>query len=252
MGRLDGKTAVVTGGGMGMGQATAVLFAKERAKVVVADYNSEAGQNTVNIIRETGGEATFVQTDVSCQDDVKRTVKTAVRTYGGLNILYNNAAIVRIVPLIDSTEEDFDSITDINLKGVWLCMKYAIPEIIKTGGGSIINIASINADAAQRGLSIYAASKGGVISMSRIAAIEHAVDNIRVNVIKPGVIKTPMVTKQMEEHPEVFERIIRETPKGRLGEPEEVTYLALFLASDVSSYITKLIAVLVVSTYTRP
>ena len=238
MGRLSGKVAIVTGAGMGMGQAGAILFAKEGAKVVIADCNAEAGQSTVKTIEKSGGEAIFVQTNVSCYDDVKRMVETAVSRYGKLNILYNNAAIARMVPLIESTEEDFDTVIAINLKGIWLGMKYAIPEMMKADGGSIINVSSINADAAQRGLSIYAASKGGVISMSRIAAIEHAAHNIRVNVIKPGVIKTPMVIKQMEEYPEVFERVIRETPKGRLGEPEEVAYLALFLASDESSYIT--------------
>lgn len=238
IGRLDGKVAIITGAGMGMGRAGAFLFAKEGAKVVVADQVAESGEETVRMIKEAGGEAIFIKADVSKTEDVQKLVKTTIDTYGQLDILYNNAGIATIEPLIESTEESFDQTIAINLKGVWLGMKYAIPEMIKSRGGSIINVSSINADAAQRGLSIYSASKGGVISMSRTAAVEYARQNIRVNVIKPGVIKTPMVESQMKDYPGVFKRIESETPQGRLGEPEEVAALALFLASDESSYIT--------------
>jgi len=239
MGRLDGKVAIITGGGSGMGRATAVLFAKEGAKVTVADWAIEGGEATVETIKEAGGEAVFVKTDVSKAEDVKKMIKTAIGTYGKLDILYNNAAIAILDPLIDVSEETFDKIISVNLKGVWLGMKYAIPEMIRGGGGSIINVSSQNADRGQRGLSIYSASKGGLTSMSITAAVEYGDRNIRVNVIKPGVIMTPMAKKQMDEEPEIFERVVRElTPQHRLGEPEEVAAVALFFASDESSHVT--------------
>lgn len=237
MGRLDGKVAIITGGGAGMGEAASVLFAREGAKVAVADWDAQGGERVVTKIKETGGAAIFIKADVSKADDVRKMIKATVDTYGKLDILYNNAGIATYKPLIDLTDEDFDKMISINLKGVWLGMKYAIPEMIKTGGGSIINAASIAADAGQRGSAIYAASKGGVVSMSRVAAVEYATNNIRVNVIKPGAIATPMFMNAQTD-PGVVERIVRETPQRRLGKAEEVAYVALFLASDESSYIT--------------
>jgi len=236
MGRLDNKVAIITGAGRGIGRAMALLFAKEGAKVVVAEWVTEGGEETVRMVNEVGGDAIFVKCDVSKAGDVKKTVKAAVDAYGKLDILINNAAIAPYEPLVESTEANFDRTIAINLKGVWLGMKYAIPVMIKAGGGSIINVASIAADAAQRGSSIYAASKGGVISMSRVAALEHAAHNIRVNIIKPGSIKTPLALSLMST--EVIKRVERETPQGRLGEPEEVAQVALFFASDESSHVT--------------
>ena len=238
MNRLGGKVAIITGAGMGMGRAAAILFAEEGAEVVVVDINAESGRETVKMIREAGGKAIFVKADVSNTDDVKNMVTTAVATYGKLNVLFNNAAIAKIEPLIESSEENFDRIVAVNIKGVWLGMKYAIPEMIKSGGGSIINTASVAADMGERGLAAYTASKGGVLSMSRVAAIEHASQNIRVNVINPGVILTPMTRSQFEAHPELRKKIESITPQGRLGKPEEVAHLALFFASDESSHIT--------------
>ena len=198
----------------------------------------ESGEETAKAIREAGGEATFVKADVSRTDDVKKMINTVVDTYGKLNVLFNNAAIADVEPLVESSEESFDKTIAVNLKGVWLGMKYAIPEMIKSGGGSIINTASVAADIAERGLAIYSAAKGGVLSMSRVAAIEHAAQNIRVNVIKPGAILTPMAQSQFDANPELRKNIEGITPQGRLGKPEEVAYLALFFASDESSHIT--------------
>ena len=238
MGRLDGKVAIITGAGSGMGQAAAILFAKEGAKVVVNDCVAEAGEETVRMIKETGGEATFIKADVSKTEDVKKMVKTTVDTYGKLNVLYNNAAIQGDVAyIVDLAEENFSKVTDVNLRGVWLGMKYAIPEMIKAGGGSIVNVASIAADAGQCGSSIYAATKGGVISMSRVAAVEYAPQNIRVNVIKPGAIKTPLFFSVVKD-PKIVKHIESQTPQGRMGNPEEVAQVALFLASDESSHVT--------------
>ncbi|MFC2024321.1 SDR family NAD(P)-dependent oxidoreductase [Chloroflexota bacterium] len=239
MNRLAGKVAVITGAASGMGQATALVFAREGAKVIVADLIVDNGIKTVEAIKESGGEAIFVKTDVTRSEDVKHMVETAVETYGKLDILDNNAGITErgFVPISQIREEDWDKVLGTNLKGVFLGMKFAIPEMIKAGGGSIINISSIAADAAMHNTYAYSAAKGGVISISRVAALENAIHNIRVNVIKPGVIETPMASFILESK-KVLERIKRETPQGRLGRPEEVAYTALFFASDESSHIT--------------
>ena len=237
MGRLDGKVAIITGAGRGMGRAAAILFAKEGAKVVVDDWVADRGEETVRMIKEAGSEAIFVNADVSKTEDIRRMIKTAIDAYGRLDILYNNAAIATYAPLTEAEEKDFEEIVAVNLKGTWLGMKYAIPEMAKTGGGSIINVASIAADAAQLGSTIYAATKGGVISMTRVAAVENAAQNIRVNIIKPGCIRTPMF-EEVVKYPEAIKHIEDVTPQKRIGKPEEVAHLALFLASDESSNIT--------------
>jgi NAD(P)-dependent dehydrogenase (short-subunit alcohol dehydrogenase family) len=166
-------------------------------------------------------------------------VETTVNTYGKLNILYNNAAISsEWVSIPEWSELNFNSVIDVNLKGTWLGMKYAIPEMIKSGNGSIINVTSTAADQAQRGSGIYAASKGGVASISRVAAVEFADKNVRVNCIKPGVIRSPMAMNWLEGNPKEIQRIEKAIPQGRLGNPEEVAQVALFLASDEASHVT--------------
>jgi NAD(P)-dependent dehydrogenase (short-subunit alcohol dehydrogenase family) len=238
MNRLAGKVAIVTGGSLGIGQAAAILFAKEGAKVVVAARGSEAGEKTVKMIKEAGGEAIFIKTDISKTEDVENMIKTTVDTYGKLDVIFNNAGIAPYNLLVNSTEEEFERLIAIDLKGVWLGMKCAIPEMIKAGGGSIINVSSYCADMAERGSSVYAATKGGITSMSKVVAVEHGPDNIRVNVIKPGQIATRLLMDQASNEPGILERIEQETPLGRLGKPEDVAQLALFLASDESSFIT--------------
>lgn len=237
MGRLDGKVAIITGGGSGIGRATAVVFAKEGARVVVADWIAEGGKETVSMIKEAGGEAIFIKTDVSKAEDIKNMIKTSVNTYGKLDILMNIAGIVgEEVSTIDCTEEVFNKIIAVNLNGVWLGMKYAIPEMLKTGGGSIVNTASIAALEAYKGIPAYAASKGGVLSMSRVAAIEFAAKNIRVNCIAPGHVATPLFLGCWS--PDQLKHLEDIAPQGRLGKPEEIAQVALFLASDESSHIT--------------
>jgi len=237
MGRLDNKVAIITGAGAGMGRAAALLFTKEGAKVVVADYVAEDGEETVKMIKGAGGEAIFVKTDVSKTEDVKKMVRAAVDTYGRLDILYNNAGISgETASTVDCTEENFDKVIAVNLKGVWLGMKYAIPEMLKTGGGSIINTSSISALAAFPNAVPYSASKGGLISASRVTAIEYASKNIRVNCIAPGTIATPMLLGYWP--PEAIKHFEEITPQGRLGKPEEVAQVALSLASDEFSHIT--------------
>lgn len=237
MGRLDNKVAIITGAGSGMGKATAVLFANEGAKVVAADIAVEAGRETVKIVKQGGGEAIFVKTDVSKAQDVKQMVKAAVDTYGKLDILVNCAGIAREeVSTVDCPEEIFNEVIATNLNGVWLGMKYGIPEMLKAGGGSIVNFASIAALEAYVGIPAYSASKGAVISLSRAAAIEYGPKNVRVNCVAPGHIATPMLLGAWS--PEVLKRFTDIAPQGRLGEPEEVARVVLFLASDESSHIT--------------
>jgi NAD(P)-dependent dehydrogenase (short-subunit alcohol dehydrogenase family) len=242
LGKLDGKVAIVTGAGQGIGRAGAILFAKEGAKVVVNDYAAEGGKETVQMIKKAGGEATFVQGDVSKEEDVKKMVRTAVDTYGKLDVLYNNAGVLIFKALTDLTEEDFNKVISVNLKGTWLGMKYAIPEMVKAGGGSIVNASSIVADMVNAGSSFYAASKGAIKTLTMVAAVEYAAKKIRVNCLKPGFIMTPMFTGGLEfgfggiaEGIKHFGGVI---PMGRVGTPEEVAQVALFLASDDSSYIT--------------
>jgi len=240
MGRLKGKVALITGAGSGMGQVAAILFAKEGAKVVVVDWVAEGGEETVRMIKEAGGEATFVKADVSRAEDAKRMIRATVDSYGKLDILYNNAGIQGdVVRTADLSEENYDKVMAINLKGVWLGMKYAIPEMIRTGGGSIINTASMSgAMVAMKGAPHYGASKGGVVALSRVTAIEYVTKNIRVNCINPGLTLTPMSRGVMERDPEAFKRLTDPLPMGRPAEPEEIAQAALFLASDESSYIT--------------
>lgn len=235
MGRLDGKVAIITGAGGGILSVTAVVFAREGARVVVADLVTEGGEETVRKIKEAGGKAVFVKTDVSKAGDIQRMIKAAVNNYGKLDVLVNGAAVdlPQQVSTADCPEEAFDKTYAINLKGTWLGMKYAYPEMVKTGGGSIINIASIAAHVAFTSIPAYSASKGGVIGLSRVAAIEFAPKNIRVNCISPGPIRTPMIVGQWGE--EGVQRMAKLIPRGKLGEMEDIAYVALFLASDESA-----------------
>ncbi len=237
MGILDGKAALVTGGSSGMGRETAILFAKEGAKVALADWSVEGGEETVRKIEETGGQAIFIKTDVSKSADVQNMIRTTVRTFDRLNILINCAGIVAAEgSVVDCTEETFMKVININLVGVWLGMKYGIPEIARAGGGSIVNFTSIAALEAYKSIPAYAASKGGIISMSRVAAVESASKNIRVNCIAPGHIATPMFLGCWTE--EQLAHLEEIGPQGRLGRPEEIAQVVLFLASDAASHIT--------------
>jgi NAD(P)-dependent dehydrogenase (short-subunit alcohol dehydrogenase family) len=238
MGRLDNKVALITGAGSGMGQASAILFCKEGAKVAVADLSVEGGNETVRMIKETSGEAIFVKVDVTKATEVEKMVKTTVDTYGRLDILFNNAGIlVETASMVDFTEENWDKQILVNLKGVWLGMKYAIPEMLKAGGGSIINMGSSSALQGMEGVSAYSASKGGVAALTRAAAKENFSNNIRVNCIHPSSIYSKMMDEWEEKDAESFKRFVAVTPWGRLGKPEEIAQVALFLASDESSFI---------------
>jgi len=236
MGRLDGKVAVITGSGSGMGRVEAVLFAQEGAKVAVVDLIPEKGKETVKMVREAGGEAVFIKTDISKSADVKNMVDTVVKTFGKLNIMINGAAIApNEGSTVDLSEELFDKTIAINLKGVWLCMKYGIPAMIKSGGGAIVNFGSISGIRALPTIPCYCASKGGVMSMSMVAALENASHNIRINCVAPGPISTQMVLDQWPD--EQIQHFSEMTSLGRLGKPEEIAHIVLFLASDDSYWI---------------
>jgi len=193
-GLMQGKVSLVTGGGSGIGRATAIRLAKEGATVVVADCVPEGGERTVKTIKEAGGEASFIAADVSIAKQVEKMVAHTVERYGRLDGAFNNAGIeAQAANTADFPEEDFDRIIAINLKGVWLCMKYEIAQMLKQGGGSIVNTASIGGLVGIEGLSAYNASKAGVVQLTRTAALEFATRNIRINCVCPGVIRTPML-----------------------------------------------------------
>jgi NAD(P)-dependent dehydrogenase (short-subunit alcohol dehydrogenase family) len=241
MGRLEGKVAIVTGSAMGIGRASAALLAREGARVVLADVDEERGKETLTLIEEDGGEALFVETDVSKPADVKATVDAAVDSYGRLDVLHNNVGIALGASVVDTTEDLWNRVLDINLGGVYRGCKYAIPHMMSNGGGSIVNSASVQGLRGFKGWAAYAASKGGIIALTQQVALEYAPHGIRVNCVAPGTILTPMNEKVFEEtdDPEA----LRETwnkmhPVGRFGQPEEVAEAVLFLAADSSSFIT--------------
>lgn len=242
---LKGKVVLVTGGSSGIGRASALAFAKSGAKVVVANRRLEAGQETVSMIRQNGGEATFVKTDVSKASDVEELVKAAVQTYGRLDCALNNAGTDEgFGPrLAEISEENFDRELGVNLKGVWLCMKYELLQMLKQGGGVIVNMSSLNGLGGCGNGSLYSAAKHGVLGLTKSAALEYAPQNIRVNAICAGAFETPMLDR-------IFERYAPGNPKKveaiynsliamrRIGKPDEAAAAALWLCSDASSYVT--------------
>ena len=237
--RLEGKVVLITGAGQGLGRASAILFAKEGAKVVVNDIDPDAGNETVKMIRGEGGDAIFVQGDVTKDADCQRMIKVAVETYDKLTTLVNNAGgFGFLAPLTETPEEEYYNIMDVNVKSIFLVSKYAIPELIKSGGGSIVNRGSTNAHIGFPGIAAYNAAKGAVLQLTKNMALDYVSDNIRVNVVSPGPTLTPAAAASFERHPGLEEEAIAPIPMGRLGKPEEAAYADLFLASDESSYIT--------------
>ena len=241
--RLQNKVAIVTGAGSGIGRATAIRFAEEGASVVASDINEETGQQTIQQIKEAGGEATFVKVDVSQAADVEKMVQTAVKSYGKLDILVNNAGAAGD-DWDETTEEDWHRLIDVNLTSIFLGCKYAIPEMKKQGGGSIVNIASIAGIIGSPTLAPYGATKGGVVLLSKSLAKKYGKENIRVNCLCPGPVETGL-TLDFLGHPaspeeEQEKRVARLAlvPLGRWSQPEEIAPAILFLASDEASFVT--------------
>ena len=236
--KLTEKTAIVTGGGSGIGRAAALRFAKEGAKVVVADIDSIDGEETANYIREHEGSSIFVKTDVADPEQIKRLIETTTSTFGGLHIMFNNAGVGNSeVRSVDLSVEEWDRVVDINLKGVFLGIKYAVPALNKSGGGSIINTSSLLGLKGQKFVSAYNASKAGVVVLTQNAALEYGKYHIRVNAIAPGVIDTKIIDN-WKQNERKWPIISRANALGRIGTPEEVANAVLFLASDEASFIT--------------
>ena len=239
-GWFEGKVALVTGGGSGIGRATALAFAREKAKVVTADVDVVGGEETARMIREAGGEAVFVKTDVSIAAEVEALVAKAVETYGRLDCAHNNAGVELEYTDPDQRhdEETWDRIIDINLKGVWLCMKYEIPPMVSHGGGAIVNTSSVAGLVGVAGQPAYVASKHGVAGLTKSTALEYAKEGLRVNAVCPGLIATPLLERVHERNPELRDVIGEWEPIGRLGTPEEVAEAVVWLCSDAASFVT--------------
>jgi NAD(P)-dependent dehydrogenase (short-subunit alcohol dehydrogenase family) len=236
---FEGEAAVVTGGASGIGRATSLAFAGEGAAVMVADVDAAGGEATCDLVREAGGEARFVKADVARDVDVRALVEATVAAFGRLDIAFNNAAINdEEGPLTECSEERWGRILDVNLKGVFLCLKHEIPEMARSGGGAIVNAASVVGLSGSRGTPAYVASKHGIVGATRAAARDHAKDRVRVNAVCPGTIRTPMYVRREGDDATHDAQVAAAIPLGRLGEAEDVANAVLWLCSEGASFIT--------------
>ncbi|MBZ5497247.1 MAG: SDR family oxidoreductase [Acidobacteriia bacterium] len=241
MNELAGKCAIVTGGASGIGRATALLFAQEGAAVSIADIDRTAGTVVATLIEDQGGRAIFVPCDVTRAIDCERAVRQSVTELGGLDILFNNAGIIRRATVVEATEEEWDRVMAVNLKSVFLFSKFAIPVMARGGGGVIINTSSGWGLAGGRKAASYCASKGAVVLLTKAMALDHAPQNIRVNCICPGDTDTPMLRQEANQLGEAVNAFLEEAaqrPLGRIGTPDDIARAALYLASGASSFVT--------------
>jgi len=237
MAKLEGKVALVTGGGSGIGRATALAFAREGAKVAIADVNVAGSEETVHLIRERGGEALFVRTDVTEAVEVEALINDVGKTYGRLDCAFNNAGTVgKPSSTAQCTEEDWDWVISVNLKGVFLCLKYEIAHMLQQGHGAIVNAASVAGLVGVKNNVAYVASKHGVVGLTKASALECAQAGIRINAVCPGFIRTPILN--LDGAPEGESRYVSIEPMGRLGRPEEVAEAVVWLCSDAASFVT--------------
>ncbi len=231
------KVALITGGSFGIGQATALAFARQGAKIVVVDWHEN--EETLTLIKQAGGECIFIKCDVSKDEEVRRMVTVALEKFGRIDYAFNNAGIEGDpAPTYECTEDSWDRTIAINLKGVWLCMKYILPHMLKNGQGAIVNCASVAGVVGFPGLPAYVASKHAVVGLTKTAALETAKQGIRVNAVCPGVIKTAMVDRMTGQAEEVEQQYENMAPAGRMGTPEEIASAVLWLCSDAASFMT--------------
>ena len=239
--QLAGKVAIITGGASGIGRATALLFAREGAAVVITDVNQASGEAVAAEVTNAGGRAGFEAGDVTCAADCQRVVERAVRDFGGIHVLFNNAGIIRRASVVELSEADWDRVMAVNVKAIFLMSRLAIPIMEKTGGGSIINMASGWGLAGGPRAAVYCASKGAVVLLTKAMAIDHGPQGIRVNCICPGDTDTAMLRNEAHQLGESDDRFLAEAarrPLGRVGKPEEIAQAALYLASDAASFVT--------------
>lgn len=233
------KVAFVTGGSTGIGRATALAFAEHGAHVVVADVNLDAGGKTAQLIQESGGKGHFVRCDVSKDADVKKAIEDTVGLFGRIDFAFNNAGTEGIQAMTkDCSEENWDRVIAVNLKGVWLCMKYELQQMLKQGGGSIVNCSSIAGLIGFNAVPAYVASKHGVLGLTKTAALEYAKSGIRINAVCPGVIDTPMIERATHGDANAINMYAAGEPVGRLGRPQEIAAAVLWLSSEQSSFVT--------------
>ena len=237
--QFEDKVVIVTGGSSGIGRASALAFAREGAKVTVADVMVNGGEETVQMIQKAGGEAIFLKVDVSKALEVEMLINSTIESYGRLDYAHNNAGIEgAFAQTADYTEENWDRVMNINLKGVWLCMKHEIPWMLRNGKGAIVNTASLFGLVGFKGSPAYCASKGGIVQLTRAAALEYAAAGIRINAICPGIIRTPMLNRATGGKPEIEAQFTALEPVGRIGTPEEIAEAVVWLCSDAASFVT--------------
>jgi NAD(P)-dependent dehydrogenase (short-subunit alcohol dehydrogenase family) len=233
------KVAIITGGSSGIGRATAVALAKEGVRVVIAARRAKEGEETVLLVKQAGGDGIFVKTDVANEEDVRSLVEKTVKTYGRLDYAFNNAAIEETTKsFVDQTSSVFDSIMNINVKGVWLSMKYEIPQMLKNGGGSIVNTSSVAGVNGFPQMPIYVASKHAVLGLTKSSALEYAKSGIRINAVAPGAVETDMYERAVGGNKQFLQTLIAMHPIGHIGKPEEIANAVVWLLSDKASFVT--------------
>ena len=236
---MTGKVVIITGGASGIGRATALAFARKGVRVIIGDTDLRGAKDTVASIQDQGGEAACLQVDVTKSADVQAMVQKAVSQYGGLDFAFNNAGLVGpVVGVVDTTEEDWNRVIATNLTGVWLCMKYEIPEMLKRGQGAIVNNGSVTSLVGSPGVTANVASKHGVSGLTKSVALQYATQGIRVNAVAPGLVRTPTAARVVEAHPAAEAAMLAAVPQGRWCEPEEVAEAVLFLCSEGAAHVT--------------